>query len=377
MEKKNPMLAGLFNMLVPGSGLLVRGQGSRSFHQDLYHCHRGDCCIRRGVNDFPEYNRLSTAAGRVHRHPFADRACAIVPETVRKPPFIIILCWTAPACTQHGSMATSEPNWQKIKTCATRVIFLSRNTTVARTASVGRKEMNGRLSNLKGCSGFLYKELYSVPATDFVHGPALLSADRGSHARIYESTSVISRLTTGFFPGIGDHGIARKHEGTRQLINLFSSRLIERPIKQVFDFISTPENDAQWQYGTLATARLPKASGSLQTFFRSIGHLMGRRNLGTFEVTEYEPNKNYGFKSLTGPVHSKTSYSLESMNDWTQIHISILVSVPNFFQITEEAAGTNAGKTARGGCFQAQGDSRAESSRLPAATECRPTRKRT
>jgi len=119
------------------------------------------------------------------------------------------------------------------------------------------------------------------------------------------------------------------------LINLLSSRLIERPIKQVFDFISTPENDAQWQYGTLATARLPKDSGSLQTFFRSIGHLMGRRNLGTFEVTEYQPNKKYGFKSLTGPVHSKTSYSLESMDGWTQIQISICVSVLNFFQITD------------------------------------------
>jgi hypothetical protein len=120
------------------------------------------------------------------------------------------------------------------------------------------------------------------------------------------------------------------------MINLISSTLIERPVKQVFDFVSTPENDFQWQYGTLATARLPKGSGAMQTFFRSIGHLMGRRNLGTFEITEFEPNRKYGFKSLSGPVHSSTSYTLENVSGRTRIHISIQASAPKFFYITEK-----------------------------------------
>lgn len=120
------------------------------------------------------------------------------------------------------------------------------------------------------------------------------------------------------------------------MINLISSALIERPVRQVFDFVSTPENDFQWQYGTLATARLSKGSGAMRTFFRSIGHLMGRRNLGTFEITEFEPNKKYGFKSLSGPVHSSTSYTLENVSGRTRINISIQASAPNFFHITEK-----------------------------------------
>ena len=120
------------------------------------------------------------------------------------------------------------------------------------------------------------------------------------------------------------------------MINLISSTLIERPVRQVFDFVSTPENDFQWQYGTLATARLSKGSGAMQTFFRSIGHLMGRRNLGTFEITEFEPNKKYGFRSLSGPVHSSTSYTLENVSGRTRINISIQASAPNFFHITEK-----------------------------------------
>ena len=119
------------------------------------------------------------------------------------------------------------------------------------------------------------------------------------------------------------------------MINLISSTVIEQPVKRVFDFVSTPENDFQWRYETLETAQLPKETGSLQTYFRSIGHLMGRRNLGTFEVTEFEQDRRYGFKSLSGPIHSRTSYTLENVCGGTRINISIQASAPNFFYITE------------------------------------------
>jgi Polyketide cyclase / dehydrase and lipid transport len=119
------------------------------------------------------------------------------------------------------------------------------------------------------------------------------------------------------------------------MINLVSSTLIERPVKQVFDFVSTPENDFQWQYGTLATARLSKKSHTMRTFFRSIGHLMGRRNLSTFEVTEFELNKKYAFKTLSGPLHSQTSYAFEIGNGSTKITISTQANVVNFFQMDE------------------------------------------
>ena len=73
----------------------------------------------------------------------------------------------------------------------------------------------------------------------------------------------------------------------------------------------------------------------MQSFFRSIGHLMGRRNLSTFEVTDYEPDEKYRFKSLSGPVHSNTCYILENVGGGTRLHIFIQASAPHFFKITE------------------------------------------
>jgi hypothetical protein len=123
------------------------------------------------------------------------------------------------------------------------------------------------------------------------------------------------------------------------MINLDISTIIYRPVRQVFDFVSTPENDFRWQYGTLATAGLSEGVSKIGTFFRSIGHLVGRRVQGTFEVTEYVLNRKYGFKSLTGPLHSQTSYSFERANGGTRINISTRANVVDFFQMDERILG--------------------------------------
>ena len=113
------------------------------------------------------------------------------------------------------------------------------------------------------------------------------------------------------------------------------STQICRSLKQVFSFVTAPENDFQWQYGTFESARISQGIIDTGTFFRSIGHLMGRRNLSTFEVTEYEPNKKYGFKSLSGPLDSETAYALEMADGGTKITISTQANVVDFFQVDE------------------------------------------
>lgn len=120
------------------------------------------------------------------------------------------------------------------------------------------------------------------------------------------------------------------------MINLNSSAVIYRPVGQVFDFVSIPENDVRWHYGTLAASQLTEGTSSEGTFFRSLGHWMGHRNLSTFEVTEYRPNQKYGYKSLSGPFSSQTSYTLEiAENGGTRINVSVQAAVIDFFQMDE------------------------------------------
>ena len=120
------------------------------------------------------------------------------------------------------------------------------------------------------------------------------------------------------------------------MINLDSSTVICQPIRQVFDFMSVPENNFKWEYGTLATARLSEGDSSIGIFFRSIGHSMGQRNLSTFEVIENEPNRRYEFKSLSGPFRLQASYNFEmAENSCTKINISLQAEVVNFVLMDE------------------------------------------
>ncbi len=119
------------------------------------------------------------------------------------------------------------------------------------------------------------------------------------------------------------------------MINLNVSTMIYRPIGQVFDFMSTPENDFQWQYGVLESARLSEGTSNIGTLFRSVGHLIGRRIESTFEVTEYIPNGKYGFKSLSGLLQSQTFYTFEIVSGSTKVTVSTQANPVNFFQMGE------------------------------------------
>ena len=94
---------------------------------------------------------------------------------------------------------------------------------------------------------------------------------------------------------------------------------IYQPLTQVFAFVTTPENDFHWQYGTLMSDRISKGEMGVGTLFRVVGHFMGRRMECVHEVTEFEPNKRYAFKSLSGPIDSYTLYTFEVMQGRTNI----------------------------------------------------------
>lgn len=119
------------------------------------------------------------------------------------------------------------------------------------------------------------------------------------------------------------------------MIQIVSNTQIYQPIKRVFDFISTPENDFQWQYGTLASVSISGSLAGLGACFQSISHFMGNRVECTFEVTEYRPNNKYGFKSLSGPLLSFTSYVLDIDRGRTQVNLSLQANIVNFMNFNE------------------------------------------
>lgn len=62
---------------------------------------------------------------------------------------------------------------------------------------------------------------------------------------------------------------------------------------------------------------------------------MGQRIQSTFEVTEYEPASRYGFKSLSGPLQSFTSFTLEIAKGYTQVKLAMQANIVNMIEFSE------------------------------------------
>ena len=107
---------------------------------------------------------------------------------------------------------------------------------------------------------------------------------------------------------------------------------IYRPLRQVFSFVATPENDFQWQYGTLASTQISEGEMGIGSLFRAVSHFMGQRIESVYEVTEFEPNKRYGFKSRSGPMDSYTLYTFETTKGSTRISVSTRVNSGDLFK---------------------------------------------
>jgi polyketide cyclase/dehydrase/lipid transport protein len=107
---------------------------------------------------------------------------------------------------------------------------------------------------------------------------------------------------------------------------------IYRPLKQVFGFVTTPENDFQWQYGTLASVQISAGKIGMGSLFRSVSHLAGHRIESTYVVTDFEMNKRYGFESTSGPMDSVTLFTFETTKGCTKINLSTRVSPGDLFK---------------------------------------------
>jgi len=122
------------------------------------------------------------------------------------------------------------------------------------------------------------------------------------------------------------------------MINFELNTQIYRPLKHVFGFITTPENDFQWQYGTLASVQISEGIMCVGSLFRSVGHLVGHRIESIYEVTEFEPDKRYGFKSLSGSMDSHTLFTFEVIKGSTRINISTQVDPGDLFNAVNAIA---------------------------------------
>ena len=66
---------------------------------------------------------------------------------------------------------------------------------------------------------------------------------------------------------------------------------IKRPAAEVFDFISNPENNPQWQSGMQSCEITSDGEWGLGSTYAQQAKFMGRAIVSKFEITQYEPGR--------------------------------------------------------------------------------------
>jgi uncharacterized protein YndB with AHSA1/START domain len=94
---------------------------------------------------------------------------------------------------------------------------------------------------------------------------------------------------------------------------------IQRPVSEVFAYITDVANLPQWQSGAIeATADGPVALGTQVTERRTF---FGRRLETTLDVTEFEPDRLFTLSARSGPIPFQVRHRLQATADGTSLRL--------------------------------------------------------
>lgn len=116
---------------------------------------------------------------------------------------------------------------------------------------------------------------------------------------------------------------------------------IDRPIEEVFAFVSDLRNGLQWQSNLLDVRRTTEGPLGLGTQYTSVRKLMGRKMQDNVEFVAYEPNTRLTFRSTSDSMPMETSHRFESTAEGTRLTTVIELHPGGFMGLAEPLLAAN------------------------------------
>jgi uncharacterized protein YndB with AHSA1/START domain len=116
------------------------------------------------------------------------------------------------------------------------------------------------------------------------------------------------------------------------MINIEKSVVINRPVEEVFAFVTDGSKAPSWQEGLEAVEGRADVIGSQYTEVRK---LLGREMRSLMEVTAFEWNKGWSARVLKGPVPYEVSVRVEPQDGGTRLTTRVDGEPTGFFKVAE------------------------------------------
>ena len=123
------------------------------------------------------------------------------------------------------------------------------------------------------------------------------------------------------------------------MITFEMTKFINRPQQEVFDYVSNPANNTEWQSTIESsewTSEGPAGVGSTQ---RVVARFLGRKIESTGDITVWDSPNQFSFKTSDGPIQIEATNRFETKENGTQVTISAKGEPGGFFKLAEGLAG--------------------------------------
>ena len=119
------------------------------------------------------------------------------------------------------------------------------------------------------------------------------------------------------------------------MIDFEISVLIDRPVHEVFTFISNPLNLAGWQSMVKEVRPVTAGPVAVGSKYTTQGELLGRKLEGLLEVTEYEPDTQFGYQGSAGPMRIHGVMTLKPAGTGARVSLKAHGEPGGMFKLAE------------------------------------------
>jgi uncharacterized membrane protein len=119
------------------------------------------------------------------------------------------------------------------------------------------------------------------------------------------------------------------------MIHVERSIIINRPIDEVFTYVSDLRHSAVWQPGLEEVRKKTEGPLRVGTEFTFVRKFLGKRLESSNKFIEYEPNTRVTFVIPSGPLPGEASYLFESTPHGTKVTSKIQMQTKGFTRLAE------------------------------------------
>ena len=116
---------------------------------------------------------------------------------------------------------------------------------------------------------------------------------------------------------------------------VLESIIINRPIEEVFAYVSDLRHSQEWQNGLLEVRKITEGPLGVGTQFTFVRTFLGRKLEASNEFIEYIPNTIVTFKVTSGPVPGQGSYLFESTPEGSKVISKVEMQAKGFVKLAE------------------------------------------